>query len=150
MFSFNCNSSTTIRQTAKEKTNTLISTTHLKDTLNIGGDFILFLLPDSARFESYDEDSGIYEADSDFGIGISNTLDSFSKNKKYKNIRGLSTFARYILVKDCKDCPVLIDRDTVNYGIILSGKDRAIRTTYNEVHGGNYVQDVDDYFDIKK
>ncbi|MDP4262296.1 MAG: hypothetical protein Q8941_07170 [Bacteroidota bacterium] len=128
-----------------------IPKTHLKDTTIAGGDFILFLRPDSARFESYaeDEDSGINEADSDFGFGISNTEDSFSKNKQYKNIKILVSEARYILIKDCKTCPLTIDRDTINYGVIISSKGRQMETIYGQVHSGDYLQEVKDYFHLK-
>jgi hypothetical protein len=123
--------------------------THLRDTISVSGNFILFLLPDSARFESYDEDSGIYDADSDFGVGIANTLDTLQKNKKYKNIKGLSTLRRFIIIEDCLTCPKILDRDSVNYGVILSSKGKEIKKTYNQVHSGDYLQDVDDYFNVK-
>src|SRR5690348_2343932 len=44
---------------------------HLEDTTRIKGDYVLFLLPDSTRFEDYaSEDEHIYDADSDFGMAI--------------------------------------------------------------------------------
>src|SRR4051812_9392917 len=47
---------------------------HLEDSIAISGDFVLFLRPDSIRFESYaNEDENIYDADSDFGFGIAAT-----------------------------------------------------------------------------
>jgi hypothetical protein len=87
-----------------------------------------------------------YDADSDFGVGVSNTLDSISKNKRYKNIKARTTGKRYINIKDCDQCPIIIDRDTVNYGVILSANGRKIETRYNEVHSGDYLQSVEEYF----
>ncbi|HEV8284047.1 MAG TPA: hypothetical protein VGQ09_07040 [Chitinophagaceae bacterium] len=124
--------------------------THLHDTTVLSGSFILFLRPDSTRFESYDEASGIYDSDSDFGVAIENTEDSILKNKKYKDIKLVVSTNRFIIIKDCKTCPLTIDRDTVDYGIILSSKNKQIKTTYNEVHSGDYLQDVNEYFDLKK
>ncbi len=125
--------------------------TFLHDTTIVSGNFILFLRPDSARFESYTEAprSGIYEADSDFGFGIAGTQDSLSKNKKYKNIKALISTDRYIIIKDCKNCPITIDRDTINYGVILSSTGRQIKSRYNFVHSGDYMQEVEEYFKIK-
>ncbi|TDW99261.1 hypothetical protein [Dinghuibacter silviterrae] len=124
---------------------------HLTDTTFAGGSFILFLRPNEARFNFYDsasekEDNGINEADSDFGVGISNTFDSLKANPKYKNIQGLVSMDRYILIKDCAGGPLLVDRDTVSYGIILSAKGKSIYTSYNSVHSGDYLQDIDSYF----
>jgi hypothetical protein len=123
--------------------------THLHDSTSISGNVILFLLPDSARFGSYDEDSGINEADSDLGVGIAKTLDSLLKNKKYKNVKGLSTSRRFIIIEDCLTCPKILDRDSVNYGVILSSKGKKIKKMYNQVHSGDYLQDIDDYFNVK-
>ena len=68
------------------KTLAEIPETHLHDTTVVSGSFILFLRPDSLRFESYtlDDHSGIYETDSDFGFGIAGTMDNLTKHKKYK------------------------------------------------------------------
>ena len=124
--------------------------THLHDTTVIQSEFVLFLLPDSLRFESYAEgEENIYEADSDFGFAISATMDSISKNGKYKSIRTATSDKRYIVIKDCKGCPQTIDRDTINYGLILTSKGKEIRTTTN-LHGGNYLYEVDEYFNIGK
>ena len=124
--------------------------THLKDTFEINESVILFLIPDSARFASVaQEEPGIYDADADFGEGIYNTIDSISKNKKYKNIKSHNTSKRYISIKDCKECPMVIDRDSVNYGIILTSKDRKPEMKFNQVHSGDYMQDVNEYFHLK-
>jgi hypothetical protein len=124
--------------------------THLKDTFEINESVILFLIPDSARFASVaQEEPGIYDADADFGEGIYNTIDSISKNKKYKNIISHNTSKRYINITDCDGGPMIIDRDSVNYGIILSSKDRKPEMKFNEVHSGDYLQDVNEYFHLK-
>lgn len=128
-----------------------IPETHLHDTTTVSGNFILFLRPDSLRFQSYtlDDHSGIYETDSDFGFGITSTQDSLPKYKKYKNIQAVVSTNRYIIIKDCKSCPLTIDRDTIDYGIILSGKGREIKSTYEFVHSGDYLQEINEYFKIK-
>jgi hypothetical protein len=65
-----------------------------------------------------EDEPGIYDADSDFGVGISNTIDSISKNKRYENIKVHTTTKRYVSIENCKECPIIIDRDTVDYGVI--------------------------------
>jgi hypothetical protein len=60
--------------------NIIVSQTHLHDTTVIEGSFVLFLRPDSARFDHYTKGGDeIYEADSDFAFGIAATMDTFSK-----------------------------------------------------------------------
>jgi len=124
--------------------------THLQDTISMKGDFILFLQPDSARFESLEDEPGIYDGDSDFGVGISNTIIGLSKSKQLNKITVRTSDKRFINISDCKECPVIIDRDTVNYGYILSGKGRSLETKYKEVHSGDYQQEIEKYFDLKK
>ena len=127
------------------------SVTRLKDSTFIRGNFVLFLVPDSLRFEHYskEQNSGIYDADSDFGFGISATIDSFSQNKKYQNIEIAISDKRYILIEDGKNGPLTFDRDTINHGIIMTskGKDFKINTF---LHSGDYLDDVDEYFVIKR
>jgi hypothetical protein len=125
--------------------------THLTDTITVRGNFILFLRPDQQRFDSYNEDEhpGLYEADSDFGFGIDNTLNALAKNRQFKGIQGLVSTERYVLIRDCATCPLVIDRDTIDYGVILSAKDEQIETTYESVHGGDYLEEVKAYFKIK-
>ena len=124
--------------------------THLQDAISMKGDFILFLQPDSARFESLEDEPGIYDGDSDFGVGISNTIIGLSKSKQLNKITVRTSDKRFINISDCKECPVIIDRDTVNYGYILSGKGRSLETKYKEVHSGDYQQEIEKYFDLKK
>jgi hypothetical protein len=122
--------------------------THLRDTTFAAGNFILFLEPDEARYAELnnDPDGGLGDADSDFGVGMTNTEDSVAKNNKYKDISVLVSTSRYICIKDCKDGPLINNRDSVNYGYILSGRGRAITTSYNSVHSGDYLGEIDDYF----
>lgn len=124
------------------------SVTHLHDTTVAGGSFILFLRPDSARFESLASGGhpGIYEADSDFGFGIEGTRAGLFADRKYRHVKVLVSTDRYITINDCKSCPLTIDRDTVNFGVILSAEGKALRTTYNSVHGGDYLQEIAAYF----
>jgi hypothetical protein len=128
----------------RNNSNTPTGQTHLKDTMTLSGRFILFLTPDSARFESLKDKPGIYDVDSDFGVGMANTIDTI----RYKNIFVHITDKRFIQIKDCADCPILIDRDTVNYGVVLSSYGNKLDTRYNEVHSGDYKQLVDEYFQI--
>jgi len=122
--------------------------THLKDTLKLNGAFILFLMPDSLRFQSLEAEAGIYDGDSDFGVGVSNTITGVSKHKKYQEyeIKVRTTDKRYISIKDCKECPITLDRDTVNYGYILSSYGKSVKTKFNEVHSGDYMQELKEYF----
>lgn len=121
--------------------------THLHDTTYVEGAFILFLRPNDARYAELDSISEeIGEGDSDFGVGISNTLDSLKSNPAYKNIKGLVSEKRYIVIKDCLAGPKVIDRDTINYGFILSTPGKAIDTEFNSVHSGDYREEIDHYF----
>jgi hypothetical protein len=124
--------------------------THLTDTIRISGDFVLFLRPDSIRFEEYamDSESGIYEADSDFGVAISATMDGLYGHKKYKRLQTDVTEKRYILIEDCKNAPLIIDRDTTDFGLIMTSKGKAIKII-TFLHSGDYLSDVDEYFDVK-
>lgn len=121
--------------------------THLHDTTYVEGSFILFLHPNDARYdelESISEDVG--DGDSDFGVGISNTMDSLKHNPQYSNIKGLTSGNRYIAIKDCLGGPIVIDRDSVNYGYIMSAKGRHIDSVLNSVHSGHYCQEIASYF----
>ena len=109
----------------------------------------MFLRPDSARFDHYKKGGDeIYEADRDFGFGIAATMDSISNNIKYKNIRSAISASRFIVIKDCKSCPLTIDRDTINYGLILTAKNNEIKIN-TFIHSGDYLYDIDEYFNIK-
>jgi hypothetical protein len=119
---------------------------HLQDTTMITGDFVLFLRPDSTRFDDYaKEDENIYEGDSDFGFAISATMKVVERSNKYNSIRTAISDRRYVVIEDSKDGPQTIDRDTINYGVILTSKGKAARIETN-LHGGDYLQDIDKYF----
>src|ERR1700753_3612403 len=62
--------------------------THLRDTTYAAGSVILFLRPDSARYDELNNDpeGGAGDGDSDFGVRINNTMDSLSKNERYKAV----------------------------------------------------------------
>lgn len=120
---------------------------HLHDTTSISGNCILFLRPDEQRFDSYcdDPDSHIYEIDSDFGVGLANTLDGLTNNKRFGSIQGIVSTKRYILIRDCTECPLIIDRDSIDYGVIFSAKGQSIKTIYESIHS-NYLQEAEAYF----
>lgn len=126
--------------------------THLMDTTFASGNFILFLRPDSLRFESLSKDETeadhLLEADGDFGFGINATMDSIPKNDKYKKVKVFISTERYILIRDCKGGPLLIDRDSIDYGVILSGTGKSIKTDYNDVHSLDYLGEIDEYFSL--
>jgi hypothetical protein len=126
----------------------MVLNSHLRDTFYTTGNFILFLRPNDERYNELDKDpdGGVAEGDSDFGVGISNTQDSLAKNDRYKNIRALISAKRYIFIKDCKGGPLTIDRDSISYGTILSAKGRQIQTTWNSIHSGDYLDEIDQYF----
>ena len=122
--------------------------THLADTTFLHGANILFLMPDSARFEQLaSEDEGVYEADGDFGSGVSATMDSMSHNKRYQNIhRGIS-HKRFVVILDADGGPKTVDRDTLNYGLLLTAKHKPMQLT-NMIHSGTYLEEINDYFKL--
>ncbi|WP_157490929.1 hypothetical protein [Maribacter dokdonensis] len=119
--------------------------THLKDTIEISGKAILILRPDSLRFQSY-LDSGkewIYEVDSDFGFGFSTALDSLNFDEVIEEV----TEKRFVKIVECKGCPKLIDRDTIDYGYILTRPETEIEIQGNSVFGSEYyIQKFEKYF----
>lgn len=118
--------------------------THLKDTMKICGNTILILRPDSLRFQSY-LDSGeewIYEVDSDFGFGFSKALDSINYNGVYEEV----TEKRYIKIYDCKECPLLIDRDSINYGFILVKTNGVVKIDNKVFTSEYYIDQFEKYF----
>jgi len=125
--------------------------THLRDTSFIKGSYVLFLRPDDITFESCaaDENNGIYEIDSDFGFAMAATIEIMAKNKRYKNIKTDISTARYIVIQDCKNGPLVVDRDSINYGLIITRKGYVIQTSAF-VHSGDYLAEVDAYFKVKK
>ncbi len=126
--------------------------THLSDTMLVKGDWVIFLRPDSLRFESYKNElhSGIYEADSDFGFAISMAIDTIVKNKDFKKLKAMVSTKRYITLVDCNGGPLTIDRDTVNYGVILSSTGKNIKAEQNVFPGSHYIKVIRNYFGLKK
>jgi hypothetical protein len=121
--------------------------THLHDTTFVEGSVILFLRPNDARYAELDSTSDeIGEGDADFGVGINSTLDSLKSNTQYKDIKGLVSTNRYIKIEDCLGGPLVIDRDTVNYGFIMSAKGKSFERLYNNIRSGDYLEEIDSYF----
>lgn len=129
--------------------------THLHDTTYVEGSCILFLRPNDSRYAELDGTAeGLGDTDSDFGVGVNSTLGSLKKNSDYKEIKGLLSQNRFIYIKDCLGGPLVIDRDTVNYGFITSAKGKHIAKVYNSVHmrdynkvrRGDYMEEIDSYF----
>lgn len=119
--------------------------THLKDTVKIKGKSILILRPDSLRFQSY-LDSGkewIYEVDSDFGFGVSRALDSINIEGVFESV----TDKRYVKIENCLNCPLIVDRDTIDYGFILTKPNRAIVIDQNVYGAEYYIKKFENYFE---
>lgn len=125
---------------------------HLSDTAMFTGSWIIFLRPDSARLNFYSKklQEGIYQTDAEFGDAIAMTGDSIVGNKDFKGIKGMVSTKRYITVLDCKECPITIDRDTVNYGVILTATGRSLKAEQNVYDGPHYIKAVRKYFGLKK
>jgi hypothetical protein len=134
-----------------ENDSAVVLKTHLRDTTYAAGSFILFLRPDDARYAELEKEAAgeAGDGDADFGAGISGTQDSLKRNARYKDIKVLTSTNRFICISDCKDGPVFIDRDSVSYGFILSAKERPIAKTYNSVHSGDYLGEIDEYFSLR-
>lgn len=113
--------------------------TSLRDTLKIVGNSIVILRPDSLRFNSYlkSGEDWIYEIDSDFGFGVTKALDSFHNS----NIEKVFTDKRFIKIKGCNECPKLIDRDTIDYGIIMISQNKNIQIDQN-IYGMEYYLEL--------
>ena len=130
----------------------VFSDVHLTDTTFVDGNHVTFLRPDDARYESYTHNpkSGIVTADAHFGESTSMAIDTIIGNKKFKGIKAMVSSRRYIVIRDCNTCPITIDRDTINYGVILSAKGREIELEKDIYPGDHYIQMVRDYFKVKK
>lgn len=124
---------------------------HLQDTAMFKGSWIIFLRPDSARLDFYSKklESGIYKTDAEFGDAIAMTGDSVVGNASFKGIKGMVSTKRYITIVDCKECPVTIDRDTVNYGVILTATGKPLKAEQNVYDGPHYIKALKKYFGIK-
>jgi hypothetical protein len=126
--------------------------THLSDTVFIKGNQIIFLRPDSARFASYEKtlNAGISEADADFGIAVSMAIDTIVNNRKFKNVSVVVSTKRFIQLIDCQGGPITIDRDTVNFGIIMTSKGKKLKAEQNIYPGEHYINVIRNYYKIKK
>jgi hypothetical protein len=51
---------------------------------------------------------------------------------------------------DCKNGPVTIDRDTVNFGVILTGTAKDLKAEQNVYPGAHYLKLIRKYFGLKK
>jgi hypothetical protein len=125
---------------------------HLRDTTFISGNTIIFLRPDAVRFEELmqAEAHGLLEADGDFGWGISQTMaDLQSDSVKFNSVRAEIVTARYVALEGCADCPAVIDRDTVNYGVIFTGTGRKNKPAFNAIHSWSYGQEIKEYFGLR-
>ena len=118
---------------------------HLKDTAFVQGNCVVFLRPDSTGFESNKNEEGIYEVDSDFGFGLSRTIDTIKNDKHLKKIKPYVITERFIIIKECESCPKIIDRDTIDYGILLISKQKGLQIEQG-ILMGDYVQLIRDYF----
>lgn len=118
--------------------------TSLKDTLTIVENTIVFLRPDSFRFQYYEltDEHGIYEIDSDFGFGINSTIDSI--NKYNLHINYMICDKRFIKINNCNKCPNIIDRDTIDYGVILISNKKGIKFNYH-ISSIGYFSLANDY-----
>ena len=79
-------------------------------------------------------------------MGINSTLDSLKSNPLYKDIKGIVSTKRFIKIEDCLGGPLVIDRDTVNYGFIMSAKAKSFERLYNSIRSGDYLEEIDSYF----
>lgn len=113
--------------------------------VNVSGKSILFLRPSDEKFDSLENQEGIYEVDADFGFAINNTIDSLNSNPKFKGIKNMIITERLIEIEDCKNYPKIIDRDSIWYGIILTGPNKEIKIISN-VQTLNYIQEIEEYF----
>lgn len=120
------------------------SETHLKDTIEIKGNAIIILLPDSLRFQSFidKDEEWIYEVDSDFGFGISEAMDSLKPDFAAEFV----TKKRFISIADCLNCPAIIDRDTINYGVILTSKGKPFKISEDIFGSAFYMDLITEYY----
>jgi len=111
----------------------------------ISGKSIIFLRPREKKFESFKEEDGIFEIDSDFGFAISNTIDFLNTNPKFNSFNIEIISKRYIEITDCIDCPKMIDCDSILYGIILNNPNKEIKII-NSIQALNYNDEIENYF----
>lgn len=66
-------------------------------------------------------------------------------NSKFSKLKYEILTDRFIKIEDCKDCPKIIDRGTIYYGLILVAKNEEIKIITN-VQSFGYLQTIEDYF----
>ena len=144
-----CNNREPQSQTAVAKIKNKIENTSLSDTEFVDNHSVIFLRPDSIRFNNYlKEGEEIYEVDSDFGFAISATIDSIKKNFRLKNIRTTISTKRFIFIRDCKKCPIVVDRDSIHYGILLTKAGKEIQLQENHIYSSEvFLRDILKYFE---
>lgn len=142
VFSFSCKQQKHVKQEDRSS--------HLRDSIQVDGDAVVFLVPDSTRFSQLNADpaSGTAEVDSDHGYAIQQTVDSIKKDPMYKGITITVTNSRYIHFVSCATCTPWMDRDSINYGYVMTGPGRKPVMAINTVHGGDYLQELHEYFGI--
>lgn len=125
-------------------------TSHLKDSIRVSGDVLVFLRPDSNRYAvlEADPEDGVAEVDSDFGFAIAETQSQQQKDERFSGIGITVTDKRYIILEGCGACPMVIDRDTVDYGHLLSGNGRRPQMVFQRIHGGDYTPELETYFSM--
>ncbi|WCM41393.1 hypothetical protein MG290_10535 [Flavobacterium sp. CBA20B-1] len=112
------------------------------------GNQVLFIRPSDEKFKSLEGEQGIYEVDSDFGFGIQRTIDSLRLQSKYKDLKFEVVTERFIEIKDCKNCPIKIDTDTLLYTTLLISPGKEIKII-EIIHSMGYLSAIDDFFDVK-
>ncbi len=112
----------------------------------ISGNSVLFLRLNKKKFDSLKNEDGIYEVDSDFGFAIQNTIDSLKSNSKFKNLKTKITTERYFEIEDCKNCPLIINRYSIYYGIILTAPKKEVKII-SGVQALNYLQIIEEYYE---
>lgn len=111
----------------------------------VSGRTVIFLRPSEKTWEALENENGIYEVDSDFGFAISRTIDALTTTSEFQNIRTEIFTARYIEITDCKNCPRIIDRDSIYYGLILTATNREIKILPN-VQTLEYLDEIKEYY----
>jgi hypothetical protein len=127
-----------------------VPASHLKDSIQVDGDAVVFLVPDSIRFGQLNADpaSGAAEVDSDHGYAIQQTIYSIKKDRMYQGITITVTNTRYIHFSGCATCGPWMDRDSINYGYVMTGPGRKPVMAINTVHSGDYLQEIHEYYGI--
>ncbi len=115
------------------------------DFEKITGNFVIFLRPNDNKFDSLKSEEGIFEVDSDFGFAIQNTIDSLNSKSELQKIRNNIITKRYIEIENCKNCPQIIDRDSILYGIILTSPNKEVKVI-SGVQALNYLPLIKEYF----